>query len=63
MEEGIFPSAAVRLMNCARRNQFGHWSADNSPLDSAAGLSSFTPVLSPFPRFSSTLLLPFHVDG
>lgn len=63
MEEGIFPSATVRLMNSTRRNQFGHCSADNSPLDSAAGLSSFAPVLSPFPHFSSTLLPPFHLDG
>lgn len=63
MEEGIFPSVTVRLMNSARRNQFSHWSEDNSPLDSTAGLSSFAPVLSHFPYFSSTPLLAFHLDG
>lgn len=49
MEEGIFPNVSECLMNDARWNQFGHWSADNSPLDRAAGLTSLAPVLSPFP--------------
>lgn len=58
MEEGIFPSVSGCLMNGARRNQFGHWSADNSPLDRAVGLSAFAPLLSPFPYSPSTLLHP-----